>query len=224
MSKSKPVSFVIATALVVLGGTPAFAQLQLLEYAAVQEQNGLPVDKPQVKLAGSLLEPKTIFVTSMTYDGDLGGLEGADQKCQARANASGSIVPPGQYVALLSTSSLNASARLTPSIGPVIRPDGTLVAGNFAELFRTIHAASVGNLLAPPNIDELGNSVTTDFVWTGSSPSGLRRPDTCNDWNSDNISDKGKSGIPNTPDASWIAREAAPDTCNKALRLYCVLR
>ena len=36
-----------------------------------------------------LQSPNIVFVTSIAYDGNLGGLVGADQKCQARAEAAG---------------------------------------------------------------------------------------------------------------------------------------
>ena len=35
------------------------------------------------------VEPNIVFVTSTTYDGNLGGLAGADQKCQDCAEAAG---------------------------------------------------------------------------------------------------------------------------------------
>jgi len=225
MLKSRSFAIVLAVTLVALCSAPALAQLRDVRDFEVQREDGL-TDMGQGQgnphMAVRSLAPRTIFVTSMAYDGDLGGLQGADQKCQALADASNSIVPPGEYVALLSTSTVNANSRMPHSIGPVIRPDGTLVAGNFAELFRAVSSESAGNLLGPPNIDELGVSVVGGYAWTGSSPQGLMRPESCDDWASDSISDEGVSGIPATRNASWIAREAEPDTCNKALRLYCV--
>jgi hypothetical protein len=114
----------------------------------------------------SLLEPKTIFVTSMTYTGDLGGLAGADIICQGLADAPGSIVPEGEYVALLSTDNVPASARITPSSGPYIRPDGVPVAASFAALFHVL--SNSVDLITPPSIDEMGGTQAGQ-VWTGSS-------------------------------------------------------
>jgi hypothetical protein len=44
---------------------------------------------------------KTVFVTSATFKGNLGGLTGADDKCQAEADGPASIVPSGTYMAWL---------------------------------------------------------------------------------------------------------------------------
>ncbi len=45
---------------------------------------------------------KTVFVTSAAFKGNLGGLTGADAKCQAEADGPASIVPSGTYLAWLS--------------------------------------------------------------------------------------------------------------------------
>ncbi len=51
---------------------------------------------------------KTIFVTSATFDSNLGGLTGADDKCQAEADGPASIVPSGTYLAWLVNSAFPA--------------------------------------------------------------------------------------------------------------------
>lgn len=51
---------------------------------------------------------KHIFLTKTTYDGNLGGLAGADEKCQAAANAYG---VPGSYIAFLGDSTTTFKAR-----------------------------------------------------------------------------------------------------------------
>ena len=51
-----------------------------------------------------------VFVTSTTYTGNLGGLSGADSKCQARATAANLS---GVWKAWLSTGDLAASSRIT---------------------------------------------------------------------------------------------------------------
>jgi hypothetical protein len=45
---------------------------------------------------------KTIFITSQSFISNFGGLQGADEKCQAEADAPASIVPSGTYLAWLS--------------------------------------------------------------------------------------------------------------------------
>ena len=40
---------------------------------------------------------KTVFVTSVSFNSNLGGLTGADDKCQAQADGPASVVPSGTY-------------------------------------------------------------------------------------------------------------------------------
>jgi hypothetical protein len=42
---------------------------------------------------------KTVFITGKSFISNLGGLAGADEKCQAEADTSTSIVPSGSYMA-----------------------------------------------------------------------------------------------------------------------------
>ena len=44
---------------------------------------------------------KTVFLTIASFNGNLGGLTGADEKCQAEADGPASIVPSGTYLAWL---------------------------------------------------------------------------------------------------------------------------
>ena len=44
---------------------------------------------------------KTVFLTIASFNGDLGGLTGADEKCQEEADGPASIVPSGTYLAWL---------------------------------------------------------------------------------------------------------------------------
>ncbi len=54
-------------------------------------------------IAGSAYAQKTVFVTSATCKSNLGGLAGADDKCQAEADDAASIVPSGTYLAWLTS-------------------------------------------------------------------------------------------------------------------------
>jgi len=45
---------------------------------------------------------KTVFVTKASFESNMGGLSGADTKCQAEADDPESIVPSGTYMAWLS--------------------------------------------------------------------------------------------------------------------------
>jgi hypothetical protein len=74
---------------------------------------------------------KRVFVTSTRYQGGaLGGLAGADAKCNERAAAAGLS---GNFEAWLSDATMSAAARMTHA-GPYTLVDGTLVARSWNKL------------------------------------------------------------------------------------------
>ena len=75
--------------------------------------------------------PCRVFLSSATYDGNLGGLSGADAKCQGLATAAGL---PGIYKAWLSDGTSAPSTRFVPSSGPYQLVTGTPIAANFTDL------------------------------------------------------------------------------------------
>ncbi len=56
---------------------------------------------------------KTVFVTKASFKSNLGGLTGADDKCQAEADDPASIVPSGTYLAWLSDGTDSPDTRFT---------------------------------------------------------------------------------------------------------------
>ena len=74
---------------------------------------------------------KIVFVTRQDFTGNLGGLSGADDKCNTAATAGGL---PGTYTAWLSDSGNDAKDRVTQSALPYLRTDGVRVADNFADI------------------------------------------------------------------------------------------
>ncbi len=205
----KNLTTIIAGTLIALGTGPAFAQSQ-----------NVPVGLDAIM---NLLEPKTIFVTSTAdHTGDLGGLAGADAICQGLADAPGSIVPEGEYVAVLSVIGVNASGRITPTSGPYIRPDGAPVASNFGALFAAFDAGldRTRDLINPVIINELG-TVSDEFVWTATSGSGVADGPDCLGWLSGSVGEAGTGGSSNRVDAQWLDFFLAP--CDAPGRsLYCV--
>lgn len=95
------------------------------------------------------LTTRIIFVSSVTFDGDLGGLLGADAECQALAAAAGL---PGIYMAWLSDGIESPSTRMNQSMEAYVRPDGVQIAPNWAGLVD-------GSLDAPINVTEIGGAV-----------------------------------------------------------------
>ena len=110
-------------------------------------------------------------MSSTTYPGDLGGLAGADAKCQARADAA---ALGGTFVALLYTLADEPTARIAGSRGWVDL-EGRVIGDTPASL-----------VFAPVNplrVTELGTRVTeapeAPFAWWGGHPPGSQ---TCMDW------------------------------------------
>jgi len=77
---------------------------------------------------------KTVFVTSVSFNGNLGGLKEADDKCQAQADDPASIVPSDTYLAWLSDGADSPNTRFTQSSHPYLLLDGTRIAENYTDL------------------------------------------------------------------------------------------
>lgn len=72
-------------------------------------------------------------MSSLLFDGNFGGLTGADQYCKQMAEAAGLR---GDWTAWLSDMRLSAGTRIPASADPYVMVDGTRVAANF-DVFRT---------------------------------------------------------------------------------------
>jgi len=157
--------------------------------------------------------PCRVFVSSTLYDGNLGGLDGADAKCQGLANAAGL---PGIYKAWLSDSTNSPVSRFVPSSGPYRLVNGTTIAANFTDL-------TDGTLLAPITVTETGGGVgTTDiWTWTNTRSNGSREStlnEHCANW-SMNTAGTGTAGRVTNSDDLWTYY--GPAVCWDDFRLYC---
>ncbi|OGE27669.1 hypothetical protein A2867_03890 [Candidatus Daviesbacteria bacterium RIFCSPHIGHO2_01_FULL_40_11] len=159
---------------------------------------------------------KNVFVTSQYYTGNLGGLAGADQKCQQLADAAGIGSSQGlTYKAWLSNSTGSSPAnRFTRSDVPYRLVEGTLVANNWADL-------TDGNLAAPISKDDTGatrfnivyTATRTDGSWSGIYSD-------CNNWTLSEDSNNASGGLPDYTDALWTQGTGASCGFTQA-RLYC---
>lgn len=81
---------------------------------------------------------KSVFITEALYNGDLGGPEGADAKCQEQADAAGSLVQGKRFMAWiadgLATDFQNNGRVFNRSEMPYVRVDGQMVAVNYNDL------------------------------------------------------------------------------------------
>jgi hypothetical protein len=145
--------------------------------------------------------PNRIFVTSETYDGDLGGIAGADAICQGHADAASL---GGTWRALLQTPTEDWHERLTGSRGWV-RVDGAPV------LDLPVPNAL---LLGAVTLDENSTFYDDESIWmmqTGST-------DGCVEYSSDSESDDGRADY-TYRGASWGSggRRVACDTRSRLL-------
>lgn len=169
---------------------------------------------------------RTVFVSSTTHRGALGGLAGADATCQALGLAAGLR---GTFKAWLSDSALSAGERLSHSPDPYVRTDGVRIAEDWSDLVTP-------PLAQPINVDEHGASLPPDgnffstaYVWTGTLPDGRGvGPWNCDEWTSAGgreFKDNAIVGKANEP-WGWTTVQATPAElatlgCEYEFRLYC---
>lgn len=151
---------------------------------------------------------KRVFVTSTTMNGNLGGLAGADAKCQTAANAAGL---GGTFIAYVSVENvIDARDRLTGT-GP-----WHLVTGPLAVTKAQVTNAPISHAI---DRDESGALVTGGQVWTATGSAGRFLDDDCAGWTVGSVARHAAVGNPQATSNLWVA--ANPDDCNIANRLYC---
>jgi TolB-like protein len=196
----------------------------------------------QAKKYLELSKCKMVFVTSARYSGNLGGVAGADEKCQQLAEAA---LLPGIYKAWLSDKSSSPASTFTRWNGPYVLVDGTEVASNWYGFTEEFH-------FVPIKITETGQDARESLQWTNTTPSGgpgpgritrdmlismwgretadvraTVRDGSCQNWTSSNgdLYD-GLYGNSIGLGQSWTYNTASPigaqiADCDKMLRLYC---
>lgn len=154
-----------------------------------------------------------VFVTSTLFKGNLGGLSGADQKCQALADAANL---GGQFRAWLSDANTPITSRFQPSEGRYVRVDGVVIANDWSEL-------ALGKTLQNPiSVDETGTSLlgaAAPYVWSGQGTDRNGHAAYCADWTSNSEDESGLIGS-FTSTVDWQKLLVAAD-CIIGMRLYC---
>ena len=166
---------------------------------------------------GNCILATVAFVSSTTYQGNLGGLSGADSKCQALANA----VPALQgrtFKAWLSSTSSGPSTRFTQSALTYVTVDSVKVADGWSDLID-------GTLDSKINIDE--NGATQNYnTWTNTKTNGTPHETstatTCQNWTTSSASYGGRPGNSSYANTFWTEMTSNPRTCDWQTRLYCI--
>ena len=156
--------------------------------------------------------PKIAFVTSEEFDGNLGGLAGADAKCQNAATTAGL---DGSWKAWVSvdTNSVPAARFAFPARG-YETIDGRFLGGTNFDTFPE-------EILNPLDVDENGQAVVlgNTFVWTGIESRG-RATSSCIEWTSNSNADDGATGTTSGTSTNWTQAISHVD-CSNVQHLYC---
>jgi hypothetical protein len=167
---------------------------------------------------------KTIFVSSVAYHATLGGLSGADAKCQSLATAAGLS---GTYKAWLSDDTSSAASRLSHSTGPYALVDGTVVAANWAGLTSGTLQNGISKTESggsPPQTYLFACVTNTTLAWTGTKADGTNLVSSnCSNWNG--LSGGAVLGLPAWTNSAWTDEcemPAAAITCEGTAVLYCI--
>ena len=165
-----------------------------------------------------------VFVTSTTYTGNLGGVSGADAKCNERAIAAGL---PGVYKAWIGINSgggTGPTATFPHQTGNYILPGGQVVANGWNDLTDTTIDIAI-------NDDEFGTPGVNAKVWTnvdfdGSTLLNARCALGGVDWTSDLSSGAGVIGSTTNNNSCWSVDTCANPVsdCNIPQHLYCFMQ
>lgn len=112
-------------------------------------------------------QARLVFLSSELYDGDLGGLDGADAKCRALAEAA-DLPDPENFRAWLSNGGVSPSTRFegVAVVGrPYILLTGKIVADSFAELTQNGPRTGI-------SVTETGATLSDKYVWTNTTAVG----------------------------------------------------
>jgi hypothetical protein len=161
-----------------------------------------------------------VFVTSRgvddanLFDGNVGGLDGADTKCTDAADDGGT------WTAWLSDPNGNARDRIRDGEYQLL--NGTVVANDKADL-------TDGSLDAAIDLDENLDTVQSGFeshVWTATETDGnYGDSGTCFNWTSNDALDFGQVGESTAVDGTWTdvdpGGSVGGNNCAGVNRLYC---
>ncbi len=162
------------------------------------------------------IDPATarrVFLTSIAYKGNLGGIAGADARCNSLAVAAGRSE---SYIAWLADATTSPAARLPQDKGPYVLVQGTVVAASWADL-------TDGTLLVPITRSESGVQLGGGSVWTNVAIDGTAAsaaPSShCGGWVSNASFEAGGTGNAGLTTAGWTQPVNLPCSINRSL--YC---
>lgn len=173
------------------------------------EQGGSAPEPPEPS------DDKVVFISSGQYQGNLGGVSGANSTCASLASSAGLS---GTFKAWLSDSSSSPSSSFTQATGNYVDTNGNVIADDWADLT----SGSLNNMIQYTETGALTSASLAD-VWTNTSQTGtlVDAATSCDDWtNFVGGGNRGNSGVyTGSGSAAWTL--SASNQCNKLLSLYC---
>lgn len=155
----------------------------------------------------------SIFVTSTTSNGNLGGLSGGDAFCQTRGNAGTLTGPLGKTWKMVASDATTSAASRLEINGKVYDIQGNLIANNSDDLWD-------GTISNPVKYDEDGNDIVAGTrYWTGSDSSG-NPASTCGSW-TNGVAGNGTVGDASATDSGWITTGVV-GACFTQKNLICI--
>lgn len=158
--------------------------------------------------SNELIHPplKIVFVTSSSFDGNLGGVSGADAICQGAAGVAGLT---GTFRAWLSDDLGNSPNNNFNQSGEFINID-TKIADFWADLVD-------GTLDNTLDLNEFGGArVSSVWTYTVSSGDANSTGNNCQNWTSNSSGDAGEVGF---TQGGWT--DSGTEICSSKLPIYC---
>ena len=163
--------------------------------------------------------PRTriVFASDRGYQGDLGGLAGADGLCNDMAAEGG--LPSGDYRAWMSDATDSPSTRFTHDGGPFQLPDGGIVAQDWADLVD-------GELNDAIAVNFWGGFVdVAAFVWTNTNWRGeivsTSPEENCSSWTSSDQEQMGAAGRMHWGGENWTYAGTGVSCADEEQYIYC---
>lgn len=187
--------------------------------AGIADASGDAADaRPKPSLDGG----QVLFVSSGTFTGDFGGLNGASNRCQEAATDAGL---PGTYVAVLAVAG-NPLTRFVSGKNPrpLIDTTARTVASQVSVLVESGPAIAIdrdehGAPISFSGGDGGGCGASPAVTWTGAAANGSAAQRDCNEWNVSKVGQTGQVGL-GFDKQQWLA--ACELTCDQKAHLYCL--
>ena len=164
-----------------------------------------------------------LFATEERYNGALGGLFGADDKC-VQAASDGGFVHADNAFAVLSTSTRDAAQRM-PAEGVVYDNAGHQLTDFPGGLFAGTGFSHTDPFFYDQHGDLIDTDTYHDRVWSGTYRLGTYSSNrACNDWTSSSNDRTGRYGAPGAyaSNGKWIDA-ASVFSCDEPYHLWCMV-